>query len=285
MIGLGIAAAVSISRRVHSSVSACDLTSGPGSLKGTSVCIFGGSSGIGLATAKMCAQKGAAKIWIVGRNEEKLLKAKAEIEAVESDRAGRVTVITASCDVTDEEKVRDFFTTIPDRSIDHLVTTPGGSAKLGNLVANKRSCEDVKRQFDLKYFAQLGPVLAATEKMRDHGSITMCSGVLSRRTGRGNDALAVSNAAIETTVRCLANDFGYDGRLVRVNCLSPGMTMTGAYGESEWAKQYQAKAAASVPLQRNGQPIEMAHAICFLQTNTFITGVTLDVDGGNVIKP
>ena len=62
------------------------------------------------------------------------------------------------------------------------------------------------------------------------------------------------------------------------------MTLTGVYGDSAWAKDYQAKAAASVPLQRNGLPEELAHAIVFLQTNTFVTGVTIDVDGGNLIK-
>ena len=107
-----------------------------------------------------------------------------------------------------------------------------------------------------------------TEKMKDHGSITLTSGILSRRTGRGNDALAVSNAALETTTRCLANDYSFDGRKVRVNCLSPGMTMTGVYGTSSWAQAYQAKAAASVPLQRNGQPEELAHAVAFLMTNS-----------------
>ena len=259
---------------------------GPKSLEGCNMMIFGGSSGIGLATAKEATRQGAASIYIIGRNEEKLAAAKKEIEAIERKAtASDVKVNTASVDVTDESKVRAFMETIPDDSIDHLVTTPGNSMKLGNLVANKRSCEDVKKQLDMKYFAQLAPVLAATDKMKRHGSITMTSGVLSRRTGRGNDALAISNAAIEISVRCLANDYGFDGKQVRVNCLSPGMTLTGVYGDSDWAKDYQARSAKAVPLQRNGLPEEMAHTIIFLQTNTFITGATIDCDGGNIIKP
>ncbi len=74
------------------------------------------------------------------------------------------------------------------------------------------------------------------------------AGVLSRRPGKGNDALAVANAAIETTVKVLACDQGYDGRRVRVNCLSPGMTLTPVYGTSEWAKKYQEKIGAHLLL-------------------------------------
>jgi NAD(P)-dependent dehydrogenase (short-subunit alcohol dehydrogenase family) len=245
--------------------------------------VFGGSSGIGLATAILAAKQGANQITIVGRNEERLTSAVKKIKSAATSQT--CTVSSASVDVTDEAKVQQFASTFEDGSVDHLVTTPGGSARLGNLIANNRSCDDVRRQFNLKYFAQLAPVLAMSEKIKDHGSITMVSGILSRRTGRGNDALAVSNAAIETTVRCLANDFGFDGRQVRVNCLSPGMTLTPVYGDSDWVKDYQHRSAAAVPLQRNGKPEEMAHAIAFLQTNLFVTGITIDVDGGNVIKP
>ena len=220
--GLSLAAAYS-STRVKSD---CETPNyGPSSLNGCTMMIFGGSSGIGLATAKEAARQGAKDIYIVGRNEEKLASARQAIEGIERGaKVQKVRVITASVDTTDETKVREFMNTVPDNSIDHLVTTPGNSMRLGNLVANKRSCEDVKRQLDMKYFAQLAPVLAATEKMKRHGSITMTSGILSRRTGRGNDALAISNAAIEISVRCLANDYGFDGKKVRVNCLSPGIT-------------------------------------------------------------
>eukprot|EP00462_Mataza_sp_D1_P018070 CAMPEP_0175139342 /NCGR_PEP_ID=MMETSP0087-20121206/10848_1 /TAXON_ID=136419 /ORGANISM="Unknown Unknown, Strain D1" /LENGTH=597 /DNA_ID=CAMNT_0016422339 /DNA_START=169 /DNA_END=1962 /DNA_ORIENTATION=- len=253
---------------------------GPEPLAGKSFVIFGGSSGIGFAAAQAAVQQGASLIWILGRTPAKLDAAKAELEQL-----GSCQVRTWALNSSDEPKVKEFCAQLRDRSIDHLVTTPGGSARLGNLVANKRDCDGVRKQFDLKFFAQLCPVLAMSDKLKDHGSITMTSGILSRRTGRGNDALAISNAAIECLTRCLANDHGFDGRKIRVNCLSPGMTLTGVYGTSEWANYYQEKAAKSVPLQRNGLPREAAHAINFLQTNTFITGVVLDVDGGNVIKP
>ena len=86
--------------------------------------IFGGSSGIGLATAKEAAKQGASRIIIVGRSEDKLAAAKREIETTVTGRSVEVTA--HSIDVMDEEKVREFFGTLPNRSIDHLVTTPGG---------------------------------------------------------------------------------------------------------------------------------------------------------------
>ena len=115
--------------------------------------IFGGSSGIGLATAVHAAEQGAARIRIIGRNQERLDTAVSVIQAAASASS---IVTSASVDVTDEAKVIEFVNTIEDRSVDHMVTTPGGSARLGNLVANKRNCDDVRRQFNLKYFAQVG---------------------------------------------------------------------------------------------------------------------------------
>jgi len=248
--------------------------------------IFGGSSGIGKTVAVGAAQQGAARIWIVGRDEAKLAEATSEIERAAS---ASCTVSGASVDTMDEAAVRAFVDALDDDSVDHLVTTPGGSARLGNLVENKRTCDDVRRQMDLKFYAQLAPVLAIGDKIRAGGSVTMTSGVLSRRMGRGNDALVVANAAIEAMVKTLACSWGYEQKRVRVNCLSPGMTMTPVYAGADGQVDpailaYQQKTAEAVPLQRNGQPEEMAHAIFQLQTNTFITGVVLDVDGGNIVK-
>ena len=261
-------------------------TPGPKSLKSSAVLVFGGSSGIGKSVAEGAGAAGASQVIIVGRNVERLAEAKNDVEVAAANAGNKTCLVrTASVDVTDEAAVRSFMSTLPKNSIDHLVTTPGGSAKLGNLIANKRTCSDVRRQFDLKFFAQLAPVLAIGDKIKVGGSITMTSGILSRRPGRGNDALAVSNAAIECCVKCLANDYGFDGRRVRVNCLSPGMTLTPTYGDSPAMKLYQQKSAEAAPLQRNALPAEQAHAILFLMTNTFVTGVILDVDGGLVSGP
>ena len=145
-------------------------STGPVSLAGSTVLVFGGrysshvalpissywnnfrllcydSSGIGKAVAVGASAQGAREVFIVGRDLSKLAEAKKEIEAA----APSVCVVhTASVDVMDEKAVRSFVNSLPDNSIDHLVTTPGSSAKLGNLIKNKRSCDDVRKQFDMK---------------------------------------------------------------------------------------------------------------------------------------
>mmetsp|Transcript_4600 Transcript_4600/g.9984 ORF Transcript_4600/g.9984 Transcript_4600/m.9984 type:complete len:191 (-) Transcript_4600:903-1475(-) len=137
-------------------------------LTGATLMVFGGSSGIGKAVAVAAAKQGATAVHIIGRDAAKLAAAKLEIEAAASP-AGGCTVCSKSLDATDEPAVRAYLNTFADESIDHLVTTPGGSARLGNLIENKRSCDDVRKQLDLKFFAQLAPVLAVGNKIRGGG--------------------------------------------------------------------------------------------------------------------
>lgn len=256
-------------------------------MRGSSLLIFGGSSGIGLAVAIGAAQQGASRVTLVARNPDRLANAKAAVEKAAADAGVSTSVEIHSVDVTDEEAVEGFFAGVPAASYDHLLTTPGGSARLGDLVANKRSCADVRRQLDLKFFAQLGPALHGHGCVKDNGSITLVSGVLARRLGSGNDALCVANAAIETSVKCLANDLGFGKRIVRVNCLCPGLTKTPVYDDAPagFRDAYFAKNASAVPVQRNAEAAEMAHAIFFMMTNGFLTGAVIDVDGGYLNKP
>ncbi len=104
------------------------VTYGPATLAGTNIVVFGGSSGIGKAIALGAAQQGAATVHIIGRDEEKLAHAKAEITTAASLGT---TILTSSVDVTDEAAVKEFFANVAEESVDHLVTTPGGSAKCG----------------------------------------------------------------------------------------------------------------------------------------------------------
>ncbi len=115
--------------------------------------------------------------------------------------------------------------------------------------------------------------------MKPSGSITFFSGILSRRPGHNDAMLAGVNAAVEAIGRALARYLAP----VRVNTLSPGMTRgTGAYlSMPETAREGMCASIAShLPAGRVGFPQDIAAATLMLMTNGFITGVTLDVNGG-----
>lgn len=161
--------------------------------------------------------------------------------------------------------------------IDHLVVS-GSSVKTGTLA--DLPLVDAEFTFRSKFF---GPYLCAKHsKVAPTGSITLFSGILSRRPGHNDCILGPVNAAVEALGRALARDLAP----VRVNTISPGMTRdTGAYlGMSEAAREgMYAGIAKALPVARVGTPDNLAEATLALMTNPFITGVTLDVDGGGVL--
>ncbi|MEO1133662.1 MAG: SDR family oxidoreductase, partial [Cyanobacteria bacterium J06639_1] len=113
-------------------------------------------------------------------------------------------------------------------------------------------------------------------------SVTLFSGIFSRRPAPGTSGLAAVNAAIEGLTRALALELGGH---VRVNAISPGLTQTEAYaGMPEADRQAMfAGAAAALPARKVGDPGEVAAGAIFLMTNAFVTGHVLDIDGGAAI--
>ena len=176
--------------------------------------IFGGSSGIGKATAKAHLSC-AGRATLVSRSEAKLAAAAQDLNA--PDR-----VSTASVDMMDEGAVKAFFGAQANESIDHLVIT-ASSAVHGRFA--ELETEPVRGMFDSKFW---GPYVVAREalpKLRDAGSITFFSGVLSRRPGLNCSGLGAVNCAVEGLTYALALELG---PRLRVNCCSPGMVRTEA---------------------------------------------------------
>jgi NAD(P)-dependent dehydrogenase (short-subunit alcohol dehydrogenase family) len=175
-----------------------------------------------------------------------------------------------------EDSAREFFEATG--TLDHLVVS-GSAVKTGTLA--ELSFADAEFTFRSKFF---GPYLCAKHaRIQPSGSITLFSGILSRRPGHNDSILAPVNAAVEALGRALARDLAP----VRVNTLSPGMTRdTGAYlGMPEAAREgMYALIANNLPVGRVGTPSDIAEAALLLMTNPFITGVTLDVDGGGLLS-
>jgi len=234
--------------------------------------IVGGGSGIGLATARLLLEEGA-EAWISGRTKARLHAALEKLGADDRTRA-------LPFDMTDGIAVDAAFSELADNSIDYLIVT-ASSAVHGPF--ETLALEDVQAMFGSKLWGPYRVAKAALPKLRDDGSITFFSGVLSRRPGRNCSGLGAVNAAVEGLTRGLALELG---PRLRVNCISPGMVRTEAYSgmpEDRREAMYR-DTGASLPVGRIGEAEEIAQAVLFAATNPYLTGQVLDVDGGHMIR-
>ena len=240
----------------------------PVNLQDQSIMVVGGGSGIGKATAAHAAAMGA-RVHIASRNAGKLEAAAAEIGH---------GVTWSSIDMTDESAVKAWAGNL--QRLDHLVIS-ASSATHGRFAELETA--PVKAMFDAKFF---GPYIVAREvlpKIDSGGSITFFSGVLSRRPGENCSGLGAVNGAVESLSMALALELGPE---IRVNCCSPGMVRSEAYAavpEDAREAMYQST-GASLPVGRVGFTDEIAHAVIFMMTNSYLTGQVIDVDGGHMIR-
>jgi len=232
------------------------------SLKNRKLVITGGGTGIGLATAKLAAARGASVV-LMGRRESKLQGA---VEAIGPAASYRVL------DVTDGDAVARVFKEVG--RFDHLVTCAAGIA-IGPFSELPESA--LREFFEVKFWGQVRAIRAALPLLARDGSIVAVSGFLYRKPSAGYSAFAAVNGAIEALVKVLAIELAP----IRVNALVPGQidTLREIIGEEANRGRVQA-AAGKLPVGRIGTPDDVAHAALFLAENGFTTGAALDVDGG-----
>jgi NAD(P)-dependent dehydrogenase (short-subunit alcohol dehydrogenase family) len=232
------------------------------SLQGRRIVITGGGSGIGLATAKLAAARGASVV-LMGRRESTLQGA---VEAIGTAASHHVL------DVTDADAVTRAFETIG--RFDHLVTCAAGIT-IGPFADLPESA--LRDFFEVKFWGQVRAIRAALPNLARDGSVVTVSGFLYRKPSAGYSAFAAVNGAIEALVKVLAIELAP----IRINALVPGQvdTLRDIIGD-EANRGRNAAAAATLPVGRIGTPDDLAHAALFLLENRFTTGTALDVDGG-----
>ena len=244
------------------------------------LCITSLDQGMGKAAAIAAVQRGG-KALLVSRSKEKLDRAAKEVGAAakESNMGGSVS--TTSLDITNEEAVQQFGESISSEEYDALVVSSAGKAPHGPI--DSLPLSKTRSLFESKFWGAVHAAKYISPKLRDGGSITFVSGVLGRRPGINCSPLACTNGALEGLTRSLALELG---PRLRVNCLSPGFCDTERFDhmDSDRRNAMLANTAASLPLGRVGQPEDMGESIYYLATNTFVTGVVLDVDGGHSIR-
>jgi NAD(P)-dependent dehydrogenase (short-subunit alcohol dehydrogenase family) len=235
------------------------------SLANSTVVILGGSSGIGLATAKAAKAEGA-RVVITGRSVARLESAKAEL-------GGEIKAV--ALDVSDEAGTRTLFGDL--EQVDHVFITAGAVALDPKLAANR---ESVSPALDTRFWGAFYAAKFAAPKMRDGGSITFMSGTTAIRPLRSASVATASCGAVETFARSLAVDLAP----IRVNVIQPGLIDTpflDVFGERRNALI--AEYSRRLPAGRPGRPEEVAAAVLFLMKNGFVTGITLRIDGGGVL--
>jgi NAD(P)-dependent dehydrogenase (short-subunit alcohol dehydrogenase family) len=242
-------------------------------LAGKVAVITGGSSGIGLATAQRFVDEGAY-VFITGRRQSELDKAKALIGDGVSTFAGDVTV-GADLD-------RLFATVLAEGGgLDILVVNSG---RLQKEELGKITEENFDATFDVNARASLFTVQKALPLMRTGGSVILVGSVAGYVGLRGNSAYSATKAALRSYVRTWTREFGDRG--IRFNTLSPGPVdtpmMDGQAHSVEQVTAIKAQYAAAVPLNRMGRPDEIAAAALFLASDdsSFVAGAELSVDGG-----
>lgn len=227
-------------------------------IKGKKAIVFGGTSGIGLATALELRDAGANVI-AVSRDPSK---------------AGEIEGVTlAACDVRDREALAALFSL--HAPFDILISAAtGGSRAAGPFL--EMDLDAYQASFD-KLWGYTNVVRLGVEHLNEDGNIVLVSGSPARRAKPGQAALASVGGAVEQFVRACAVEI----MPKRINVVSPGVIATPMFGpDSEQRQKMLAGATAKHLIPRAGQAQEVADGIMFVVQNDYVTGTTIDVDGG-----
>ncbi|OAB37081.1 hypothetical protein PMSD_09765 [Paenibacillus macquariensis subsp. defensor] len=227
------------------------------------VVIIGGSSGIGLATAKAAHTQGAY-VYIAGRSEDKLNRAVKDIGS---------RVQSYVVDVSDEDSIKKMLNQL-DR-IDHLLVT-ASDIVFGYLLDTDST--SLKSTLDTRFWGSYFSAKHAVPKMNGQGSITFMSGTSTWKPSLGGAVAAASGAAVESLARTLALELSP----IRVNTISAGAIDTPVLDTIFGDKKIDVieHLTSILPVKRMGQPEDVADAALYLMKNPYSTGTVLSVDGG-----
>lgn len=235
--------------------------------------ITGGTTGIGLAAARLFASEGA-KVIVTGSNPKTLDVARAELagvaEVVASDAGSAKDIAALVAHVTDKHGGVD------------VLFLNAGIAKFAPIGDLDESVFDELFRVNVK-----GPWLALKSfapKLRRGASVILNTSVAGNLGMAGSTAYAATKAAVRSFTRTAASELAGAG--VRVNAVSPGPIETPIYGKmgmpAEAVKGFAESLTAQVPLSRFGRPEEIAKAALFLASDdaSYITAEEIVVDGG-----
>ncbi|MEH2405826.1 SDR family oxidoreductase [Nostoc sp.] len=235
--------------------------------------ITGGTSGIGLATAKQFVAEGAY-VFITGRRQN-------ELDAAVKEIGKNVTGVQS--DASNLADLDRLYTTIEQEKgrLDIIFANAGGGelAPLGSITE-----EHFDKTFNTNVKGLLFTVQKALPLLPEGASIVLNASITSIK---GTPAFSVYSAT-KAAVRSFARNWTLDlkERKIRVNAISPGVVPTPGYNllglSEEQVQEFVVSQADNIPLGRVGTPDEIAKAVVFLASDdsSFVNGIELFVDGG-----
>ena len=229
-------------------------------LQDQSVVVLGGTAGIGQAVARTAAAAGA-RVTVLGRSA----KADGGIQGIAVDANDTASLVSA------------FAQAAHGGRIDHLVITIGSRTSPPPFAALQRS--DLEQGFGTKLFAALMAVQAALPHLAERASITLTSGLLSRKATATGLLRGSINAAVEAAGKNLAKELAPR----RVNVISPGVVDTEVWGASADREAMLARIGSGLPVGRVGTPDDLAQGYLLAMTNGFMTGAIIDIEGGGLL--
>jgi NAD(P)-dependent dehydrogenase (short-subunit alcohol dehydrogenase family) len=232
-------------------------------LRGQTVVVIGGSSGIGLETAWQARAEGA-NVVPVAREAVRLEQVAREIEARH----------IAAFDAHDPVRLRDFFEFLPG-SIDHVMVTAGAPRYAAPLTMSR---EDASRGLSEHLLLAIEVARVTTGKMRPSGSLIFMSGTGARRPRAGLGIASTGTVAFPTLIANLAIDLAP----TRVNLIAAGFVDTPLSASilGDDLERRREELRATLPIRRVVTAADVAAVAIHIMSNTALTGATFDVDGG-----
>jgi NAD(P)-dependent dehydrogenase (short-subunit alcohol dehydrogenase family) len=229
----------------------------------TTTLIIGGSSGIGLATARSLVARGD-DVHIAGRSTSRLDEARRQVAGVH----------THELDALDASAVSALVAELAP--LDRLVLTLSGNEGLGALA--DLDLDMLRRAFDAKFWGHITAIKAALPSLAGNASITLVGAVSAHGSTPGTAGIGAINAAVESLVKPLAAELAP----IRVNAVSPG------YVDTPWwamltdqdKRALFESVANGLPTRRIASPEDIAEVVVLAATNGNLTGTTILTDGG-----
>ncbi|WP_405988254.1 SDR family oxidoreductase [Streptomyces sp. NBC_00986] len=233
----------------------------------STVVVIGGSSGIGLETARQ-AHAAGAKIVITGRDQGRLDAARDELGAS-----------AARLDLGDATGLHRFFAELP-APVDHVLVAGGGPlyAPIVDM-----DFDEARSVLDEHLLGSLRIARECATCVRPGGSLTYITGTHARRPGVGLSIAAIAAASLPAITANAALELAP----VRVNAIAAGFVDTPLSARllGDELERRREELRATLPIRRVVGPSDVAALALHLMTNTALTGATYDIDGGQQLIP